>query len=64
MPEVIAIEPFPNPLLKKGFPGLSRVIEAKAQDVALDMVTSLEANAILFIDSSHVIRAGGDVQYE
>ncbi len=33
MPEVIAIEPFPNPLLKKGFPGLSRVIEAKVQDV-------------------------------
>ena len=58
------IDPFPNSLLKQGFPGLSQLIESKVQDVALDLFTSLESGDILFIDSSHVLRAGGDVQLE
>ncbi len=63
-PHLIAIDPFPNPLIKEGFPGLSRLIESKVQDVPLDLFTSLECGDILFIDSSHVLRAGGDVQLE
>jgi hypothetical protein len=63
-PRLIAIEPYPNSLLKEGFPGLSQLIESKVQDVPLDLFTSLESGDILFIDSSHVLRAGGDVQQE
>lgn len=63
-PTLIAIEPFPSTFLKKGLPGLSRLIEDKVQNVDLELFTSLEAGDILFIDSSHVLRSGGDVQRE
>ncbi|MGH9903790.1 MAG: class I SAM-dependent methyltransferase, partial [Pyrinomonadaceae bacterium] len=45
-------------------PGLSELIEKRVQDVDLSVFTSLEANDILFIDSTHALRAGGDVQLE
>jgi len=62
--ELIAIEPYPNEVLRKGFPGLSRMISKKLQDVPITEFTRLEANDILFIDSSHVVTIGSDAQYE
>jgi len=62
--ELIACEPFPNNVLRKGFPGLSKLIPRKIQDVALSEFESLHENDILFIDSSHVLKTGSDVQYE
>ncbi len=59
-----SIEPYPSPVLKKGFQGLSQLVERKVQDVNLELLTSLESGDILFIDSTHVLRAGGDVQFE
>lgn len=59
-----AIEPYPPPHLKAGLAGLSELVERKVQDVPLSEFAALEANDILFIDSTHVLRAGGDVQYE
>jgi len=61
---LIAIEPFPCKALKAGFAGLSKLIQSKVQDVDLELFTSLSAGDILFIDSSHVLRSGGDVQQE
>jgi hypothetical protein len=63
-PTLTAIDPFPQPSLKRGFPGLSRLVESRVQDVPMDVFTSLEAGDILFIDSTHVLREGGDVQLE
>jgi hypothetical protein len=51
--ELIAIEPYPNDFLIKGFPGLSRLIIRKVQDVPLSIFASLNAGDILFIDSTH-----------
>jgi len=62
--EFIAIEPFPSPLLKQGIPGLTRLIQDKVQKVDIDLFASLGSGDILFIDSSHVLRSGGDVQLE
>ena len=62
--ELTAIEPFPNDNLKKGFPGLSCLIQKPLEEVDLDLFCSLEANDILFIDSTHVLKLGGDVRYE
>jgi len=59
-----AIEPYPPTFLRRGVPGLADLLEVKVEDVPLDRFTSLEANDILFIDSSHVIKIGGDVLYE
>lgn len=62
--ELISIDPYPNEILKKGIPGLSRLVVSRVELVPLSEFTSLEKNDILFIDSSHVLRIGGDVQYE
>ena len=59
--ELVAIEPFPTKELRKGFPGLARLIENKVQSVDLK---EFEDCDLLFIDSSHVVKIGGDVNYE
>jgi predicted O-methyltransferase YrrM len=58
-----AIEPYPSAALRAGVPGVE-LHEAEVQAVPLSRFTDLEENDILFIDSSHVLRIGGDVQYE
>lgn len=60
---LIAVEPFPNDVLRRGFPGLTRLIPEKAQDLGRDLFTELQAGDILFIDSSHVVRMGNDVLF-
>ncbi len=62
--ELVAIEPYPNDILKAGFPGLSKLITMKVQYVSLSEFEELNDNDILFIDSSHVLKIGSDVQYE
>ena len=62
--ELISIEPAPPRFLKGGVPGLTRLIEARVQAVPLDLFRSLEANDILFIDSSHVVSTDSDVVHE
>jgi len=62
--DLIAIEPYPNNILKSGFPGLSTLIKKNIQDVSLSEFKKLQNNDILFIDSSHVLKIGSDVQYE
>ncbi len=62
--ELIAFEPYPNHILKKGFPGLSKLVEAPIQSVPLSQFMNLSQNDILFIDSSHVVKVGSDVVYE
>jgi predicted O-methyltransferase YrrM len=62
--ELVAIEPYPKQILKDGFPGLTRLIQRNLQDVPLSEFESLQENDILFIDSSHMLKLGSDVQYE
>ena len=62
--QLVAFEPFPNRNLREGFPNLSRVVVSKVEDVPLTVFQELEENDILFLDSSHVVRIAGDVQYE
>jgi len=62
--ELVAIEPYPNPALKMGFPGLSRLVPCRVQQVPPQEFAKLCENDILFIDSSHVLKLGSDVQYE
>jgi predicted O-methyltransferase YrrM len=61
--DLIAIEPYPNPTLKKGFPGLSKLVNRKVQSVPLSQFSQLSENDVLFIDSSHALKTGSDVQY-
>jgi hypothetical protein len=58
------IEPYPNDQFPQGLIDSIELIEKKVQNVDLAVFTELNAGDILFIDSSHVLRSGGDVQYE
>ena len=60
---LICIEPFPPEFLRKGFPGLHSLIEKKVQDIDLEFFSQLDSGDILFIDSSHTVKIGGDVNY-
>lgn len=62
--ELVAIEPYPNDILKAGFSGFSKLIPKKVQNIPLSEFKKLTENDILFIDSSHVLKIGSDVQYE
>jgi hypothetical protein len=60
---LVCIEPFPRDFLVAGFPGLASLIQKPVQDVELDFFAQLESGDILFIDSSHTVKIGGDVTY-
>jgi hypothetical protein len=61
--ELIAIEPFPDAMVKKGFPGLTALVPRCVQEVGLDTFRTLSSGDILFLDSSHVARCGSDVNF-
>ena len=60
---VICVEPFPREFLRKGFPGLQTLIEKNVQEIELEFFSQLKSGDILFIDSSHTVKIGGDVNY-
>ena len=60
---LICIEPFPREFLRQRFPGLHSLIEKKVEDVDLEFFSQLGPGDILFIDSSHTVKIGGDVNY-
>jgi hypothetical protein len=62
--ELTAIEPYPTEALRQGFPGLTRLIDRPVQKVPFSVFQELRENDILFIDSSHFVRVGSDVEYE
>jgi predicted O-methyltransferase YrrM len=62
-PELISIEPHPPEILRTAIPRLSERIEKRVELVESDLFRRLKRNDFLFIDSSHVIRDGGDVLF-
>jgi hypothetical protein len=61
--EITCIEPYPRAFLRKGIPGMTRLVEDKVQNVPLVEFSKLQAGDILFIDSSHVAKTGSDVNF-
>jgi predicted O-methyltransferase YrrM len=62
--DYVACDPYADERIRGGVPGLSRLIASPVQGVPTEAFERLEKNDILFIDSSHVLRIGSDVQYE
>jgi Methyltransferase domain len=61
---LICIDPFPSDLLRKGsIPSLRSLVERKVQDLDVEFFSQLGSGDILFIDSSHTVQIGGDVNY-
>ncbi len=61
--ELVCVEPYPDAVLRQGFPGLTSLIAMPVQAVPPEVFDRLGAGDILFIDSSHVVRCGGDVTF-
>jgi predicted O-methyltransferase YrrM len=61
--ELVAFEPYPNATLRAGVPGLARLEPIVAQDIPLARFAELGENDVLFIDSSHIVKTGSDVNY-
>jgi hypothetical protein len=61
--ELVVIDPFPEPNAVRGYPGLSRVLPHRVQDVDQSHFQRLQSNDFLFIDSSHVVATGNDVVF-
>jgi predicted O-methyltransferase YrrM len=58
------IDPHASTTLPTQIEGVSRVVAKPVEDVPVSLFTGLDANDVLFIDSSHILKVGGDVQYE
>ena len=64
-PALTFVEPYPtqlNALLRPTDRSRVTIIEDTVQHVPVDMFRSLEAGDLLFIDSSHVLKCGSDLQ--
>lgn len=62
--ECTFIDPAPQLLESLLRPGdRARVLGQRVQDVPLETFTALEANDVLFVDSSHVLKTGSDVNF-
>jgi len=61
--KITSIEPYPNKILKSGLPNLDNLVTDFVQNVELDEFKKLNENDILFIDSSHIVDIGSDVNY-
>lgn len=64
-PDITFVEPYPdrlNNLLRSGDKGHVNLIDKKIQDVSPDVLSTLGSGDLLFIDSSHVVKCGSDLQ--
>jgi predicted O-methyltransferase YrrM len=56
------IDPYPQRFLDKSLRA-GQLVRKKVEEVPFEQFESLDENDLLFIDSSHTVRIGGDVQY-
>ena len=59
--EFITVDPEPSSRILGGLEGLTRVIKDRVENLPTDTIIDSD---LLFIDSSHVVKIGGDVNHE
>src|SRR5690606_37706314 len=60
--QLIAVEPYPRDFIRRGAFGIVHH-QQRAEAFGVEFFDQLEAGDLLFIDSSHVVRTGGDVNF-
>jgi hypothetical protein len=58
-----SIDPYPPPWLRETIAGLTALRVEEIQTTPLDLFAELGGNDILFIDTSHTVKTGGDVPW-
>ena len=61
--ELVCVEPEPSDELRRGFPGLSRLIELPVQAAGPELFSTLRPGDVLFVDGTHVAKTGSDVNF-
>jgi Methyltransferase domain len=61
--QVRCIEPYPTPTLQAIGNRLSQLLVQRVQDVPMDVFRDLRSGDILFVDTSHVSKLGGDLHH-
>ena len=61
--ELVAVDPAPQAAVTENLDGLSRVELRDCRDLEIERFTALEAGDVLFIDTSHVVKLGGEVNW-
>lgn len=62
--ELICIDPNPSPLLVDGhIDRVAQIRPEKVEDSPLELFERLKGNDVLFIDTSHTVKTGGDVTW-
>jgi len=63
-PDLICIDPFPSAFLREAHDrGQIRLIAEPAQAVAYEMLSDLGTRDLLFVDSTHAVKTGSEVNY-
>jgi hypothetical protein len=63
--EITCIEPFPGDVIESlAATGDVRLVRSRVQDLGVGFFAALQPGDLLFIDSTHVLREGSDVQFE
>jgi hypothetical protein len=60
--EYTVVDPFPGKALER-LPGVGRVFRLRVELLEVEMFRTLGENDVLFVDSGHTVRAGGDVNF-
>ncbi|HZO58588.1 MAG TPA: class I SAM-dependent methyltransferase [Solirubrobacterales bacterium] len=58
-----AIDPYPLEFLEAGVPGLTELRKERVQDTPLEVFEQLDEHDVLFVDTSHTVKTGGDVPW-
>ena len=61
--DYMVVDPYPNAVVRAGVPGVSRVLIQPAEPLDPALFAALEDGDLLFIDTSHVIKLGGEVNF-
>ena len=61
-PEIVCVEPYPSQFLQSASAaGKIKLIAERAQTVNLSTLTDLQAGDLFFVDSTHTVKAGSEV---
>jgi hypothetical protein len=61
--DVTCIDPYPSPVLGRGVDGIDHLRAQRIQDTPLEFFDELTRDDVLFIDTSHTVKTGGDVPW-
>jgi predicted O-methyltransferase YrrM len=61
--ELVSVDPEPRTECEPALAGLVRLERRSAADLPIDWFLTLEANDILFVDTTHTVKRGSEVNY-